>query len=136
MYHEVVSKRVGVDSKGRDREFQEKFLVENKEFCAEAEVMVRELFNYENEVTSVRQSKIYEFANEREDDDQFIYLSTIEATFINEDDGSEKVTKYVVGVFAMSVEEATSISKEYMKQGLTDMTLTSVKKTNFIELLK
>lgn len=98
--------------------------------------MVKELFNYENEVTSVKQSKIYEFANEREDDDQFIYLSTIEATFINEDDGSEKVTKYVVGVFAMSVEEATSISKEYMKQGLADMTLTSVKKTKFIELLK
>lgn len=74
MYHEVVSKRVGVDSKGRDKEFQEKFLVENKEFCSEAEVMVKELFNYENEVTSVKQSKIYEFANEREDDDQFIYL--------------------------------------------------------------
>jgi hypothetical protein len=136
MYHEVVSKRVGVDSKGRDKEFQEKFLVENKAFCAEAEAMVKELFNYENEVTSVKQSKIYEFANEREDDDQFIYLSTIEATFINDDDGSEKVTKYAVGVFAKSVEEATSISKEYMKQGLTDMTLTSVKKTKFIELLK
>lgn len=136
MYHEVVSKRVGADSKGRDKELQEKFLVENKEFCAEAEVMVKELFNYENEVTSVKQSKIYEFVNEREDSEQFIYLSTIEATFINEDDGSEKVTKYVVGVFAMSVEEATRISQEYMAQGLADMTLTSVKKTKFIELLK
>lgn len=136
MYHEVVSKRVGVDSKGRDKEFQEKFLVENKEFCAEAEVMVKELFNYENEVTSVKQSKIYEFVNEREDSEQFIYLSTIEATFIDENDGSEKVTKYVVGVFAKSVAEATRISNEYMAQGLADMTLTSVNKTKFIELLK
>ena len=36
----------------------------------------------------------------------------------------------------MSVAEATRISNEYMAQGLADMTLTSVNKTKFIELLK
>ncbi len=136
MYHEVVSKRVGVDSKGKDKVFVEKFLVENKEFCAEAEVEVIKYYNNENEVTSVKQSSIYDFATERENDEQSIYLATVESTFINEDDGSEKNMKYIVGLFAQSIDEATAIMNRYMQQGLDDMTLISIKKTKFIELLK
>lgn len=132
--HEVTLKRTIVDNKGVDKEISEKYLVENKVFCAEAEAAMLEYWNSECEVTSVRQSKIVEFVNTRENDEQEIYLSEVESIFVD-DDGEEKATKYVVGLFSTSVEEATSQMREYMKQGIQDMKLTSVKRTKIVELL-
>lgn len=134
MMHEVTLKRTIVDNKGVDKEISEKYLVENKVFCAEAEATILEYWNSECEVTSVRQSKIVEFVNTRETDGQDIYLAEVESIFVG-DDGEEKETKYVVGLFATSVEEATSMMREYMKQGIQDMKLTSVKRTKIVELL-
>lgn len=134
MIHEVTLKRVVVDSKGNDKEIKENYLVENKVFCAEAEATMLEYWNAECEVTSVRQSKIVEFVNKRDNDGQEIYLSEVESIFVDED-GEEKSTKYVVGLFATSVEEATNMMKEYMRQGIQDMRLVSVKRTKIADLL-
>jgi hypothetical protein len=134
MMHEVTLKRTIVDNKGVDKEISEKYLVENKVFCAEAEATMLEYWNSECEVTSVRQSKIVEFVNTRENDEQEIYLSEVESIFVDED-GEEKSTKYVVGLFAKSVEEATNMMKEYMRQGIQDMRLVSVKRTKIADLL-
>ena len=57
-----------------------------------------------------------------------------EEIFVDED-GEEKSTKYVVGLFATSVEEATNMMKEYMRQGIQDMRLVSVKRTKIADLL-
>lgn len=134
MIHEVTLKRTIVDSKGCDKEIKENYLVENKIFCAEAEATMLEYWNSECEVTSIRQSKIMEFVNQRANDEQGIYLSEVESIFVDED-GEEKSTKYVVGLFATSVEEATNMMKEYMRQGIQDMRLVSIKRTKIADLL-
>lgn len=134
MMHEVTLKRTIIDNKGADKEISEKYLVENKVFCAEAEATMLEYWNSECEVTSVRQSKIVEFVNTRETDGQDIYLAEVESIFVG-DDGEEKATKYVVGLFATSVEEATNMMREYMRQGIQDMKLTSIRRTKIVELL-
>ena len=134
MIHEVTLKRTIVDAKGCDKEIKENYLVENKVFCAEAEATMLEYWNSECDVTSVRQSKIMEFVNKRDNDEQEIYLSEVESIFVDED-GEEKSTKYVVGLFATSVEEATNMMKEYMKQGIQYMRLVSIKRTKIADLL-
>lgn len=135
MYHEVVVTRTIVDKKGFDKSVTEKYYTENKEFLAESEQALMEFWNGECEVTSVKQSKIREFVNERSDDEQDIYLCTIESVFVDENE-EEKATKYVVGLFAKSVEEATRIVIEYMKMGIEDMSITSIKRTKIVELIK
>lgn len=134
MIHEVTLKRTIVDAKGCDKEIKENYLVESKVFCAEAEATMLEYWNSECEVTSIRQSKIMEFVNKRANDEQEIYLSEVESIFVD-DEGEEKSTKYVVGLFATSVEEATNMMKEYMRQGIQDMRLVSVKRTKIADLL-
>jgi hypothetical protein len=135
MYHEVVVTRTIVDKKGFDKSVTEKYYTENKEFLAESEQALMEFWNGECEVTSVKQSKIREFVNNRIDDEQDIYLCTIESVFVDENE-EEKATKYVVGVFAKSVEEATRIVIEYMKMGIEDMSITSITRTKIVELIK
>lgn len=136
MFHEVVVNRVVQDSKGFDKSVTEKYLTENKEFLAESEQMVMQEFNGECDVTSVKQSKIKEFVNENNDCEQDIYLASIEDIFLDENTGEEKATKYIVGLFALSVEEATRLTVEYMRMGLTDLRLTSIRKTKYVGLLK
>ena len=85
--------------------------------------------------TSIKESNLREFVNERQDDDQAIFLATLEDVFVT-DDGDEKATRYVVGLFANTVEEATKIMIEYMRQGMGNLSLVSIKKTKIVDLLK
>lgn len=135
MFYEVVSKRTIVDKKGNDKEISEKFMFENLELFGEAENKMLEFYNNENDVTAIKQSKLMEFVNSRSDDKQAIYLATLESVFIDEETGAEKTTKYLVGVFAMALEDATIILNEYMQQGMQDFVLVSVKKTKIVDLL-
>ncbi len=136
MYYETLSKRVGTDAKGNDREFSEKFIVEECEICAEAESKTLQYWNGENDVVSVKQSKIREFVNTRQDEEQDIYLATIEDVFVEEATGEEKTTKYVVGLFAKSTPEATKRVVDYMQQGISDLRLAAIRRTNIVELLR
>lgn len=137
MFHEVSIVRSIVDRKGNDKLISEKYLTENKEFLAESEQMLMQEFNGECEVTMVKQSKIKEFVNECTDaDEQKIFLVGIEDVFLNEQTGEETATKYVVGLFAKSVEDATRIASNYMSQGMADLRLKSVIESKFVELLK
>lgn len=135
MVYEVTSKRTIVDLKGNDREISEKFLFDKLEFFAEAEQKMYQHFNNENNVIAIKQCKIMEFVNKRTDDEQSIYYATIESLFIDETTGEEKATKYVVGLFAKSVDEANTIVNNYMKQGLSDLTLVGIKRTKIVDLI-
>ena len=135
MFYEVTSKRITVDLKGNDKEVTEKFVLKDLEFFAEAETKVYELFNNENSVTAIKQSKIMEFANERCKDEQDIYLATLEQIFIDEKTGAEKSMKYLIGLFAENIDDAANVANEYKKQIDDDMHLVCVRKTNFVELL-
>ena len=134
MFYEVTSKRTIVDLKGNDKEIAEKYLFENLEFFAEAEQKMYEHLNNENDVTAIKQCKIMEFVNKRNDDEQSIYYATIESLFVD-DNGNEKATRYIVGMFAKSIDEANRITNEYMRQGLADLVLVGIKKTKIVDLI-
>jgi hypothetical protein len=134
MFFEVTSKIVKTNEKGQDKEVSEKFFVDNCEFFAEAEARMIEYYNNENNVVAIKASKVREFINEREDEEQDIYIAVIEDTFIN-DDGESKKTKYEVGLFSENISTANKTTHEYMKQGLNDMELVKIYKTKFLEII-
>jgi hypothetical protein len=136
MFHEVILTRVIKDKNGVDKNVTEKYFTENKEFLAESEQALMYEFNGECEITMVKHSKLREFVNERTDDDQYIYIVTLESLFIDENTGVESKTKYDVGLFAESLQDATNLSLEYCKQGLEDLSLVSVKRTKWIDIIK
>lgn len=136
MYYEGITKRTEMDSKGAYRIVTEKWLVDGCTFFAEAEVKLLEECNNECEVVALKQSKLREMINERTHDEQEIYLSTIEDIFIDENSGEEKATKYIVGLFAVSLENATHETIKYMQQGISDMKLIKVQRTKIVEVLK
>lgn len=135
MFYEVSNKIIVVDKRGNDKQIVEKILVENINLFSEAELKAIERYNNENEVVAIKQlPKLMEFVNTRESEDQAIYAATIESVFID-DDNNEKTTRYVVGIFALSLENATNIAIEYMRGGMTDLSLVSIKKTKIVEVI-
>lgn len=134
MFFEAVSRRTIKDKNGNDKKVNEKFIVNNCELCSEAELKVLEEYNGENDVTLIKESNLMEFVNERTDDEQFVFLSKLENTFVGED-GEEKVTTYSVALFAKDMEEAHNIMKNYSKQGLDDLKIVSIKKTKIVDLI-
>lgn len=135
MFYEVTSKIIRANNKGIDKEIKEKFFVENCEFFAEAEAKMIEYYNSENDVVAIKQSKVREFVNQRSNDDEHIYIATIEDIFIDEDSGEEKRTKYEVGLFAKNVNEATRLTNEYLRQGMNNFELVKVSKTKFLDII-
>ena len=135
MFYEVSNKITVVDKKGNDKQIVEKILVENINLFSEAELKAIQWYNNESEVVAIKQlPKLMEFVNKRESEDQAIYAATIESIFID-DDNNEKNTRYVVGIFALSLEDATNIAIEYMRGGMTDLSLVSIKKTKIVEVI-
>ena len=134
MFFEAVSRRTIKDKNGNDKKVNEKFIVNNCELCSEAELKVLEEYNGENDVTLIKESNLMEFVNKRTEDEQFVFLSKLENTFIGED-GEEKVTTYSVALFAKDMEEAHDIMKNYSKQGLDDLKIVSIKKTKIVDLI-
>ena len=135
MFFEAVSRRTIKDKNGNDKRVNEKFIVNNCELCAEVEQKMLEEYNGENDVTLIKESNLTEFVNERADDEQFVFLSKLESTFVGVE-GEEKVTTYSVALFANDMEEAHNIMNNYSKQGLDDLKIVSIKKTKIVDLIK
>ena len=139
MFYHVKVQFSSVNESGARIKEKHEVLVDNCEFFAEAEQKVLDEFIYAGtgdvEVTNMKRSNIMEFANSHQGgDDENIYTATIVSIFV-EESGKEKETKYHVGVFAKSVNDATSIVQQYMKMGLQDMRLVSVKETKIEQVL-
>ena len=139
MFYHVKVQFTSVNESGARIKEKHEVLVDNCAFFAEAEQKVLDEFIYAGtgdvEVTNMKRSNIMEFANSHQGgDDENIYTATIVSIFV-EENGKEKETKYHVGVFAKSVNEATSIVQQYMKMGLQDMRLVSVKETKIESVL-
>lgn len=135
MLYEISSRRTIIDKRGNDKSLTEHFLVDKIELFAEAEQKGLELYNGENDIVAIKRSNIHEIVNKRKDDDERIYLASIESLFVD-DDGNESTTKYVVALFAKTLQSATTIALDYMKQGLEDMTLVGIKKSKFEDIIK
>ncbi len=135
MLYEISSRRTVIDKRGNDKSLTEHFLVDKIELFAEAEQKGLELYNGENDIVAIKRSNIHEIVNKRKDDDERIYLASIESLFVD-DEGNESTTKYVVALFAKTLQSATTIALDYLKQGLEDMTLVGIKKSKFEDIIK
>jgi phosphopantetheine adenylyltransferase len=136
MYYELSLKVTKTNEQGNDKEIKEKYFVDGCELFAEAELKGIQLYNNECEVISIKQSKVREFINERnENKEEIIYIAVIEDSYVNENNGETKKMKYEVGLFAEDMKNASRITHEYMKQGLNDMELVRIYKTNFLEII-
>ena len=139
MFYHVKVQFTSVNESGAKTKEKHEVLVDNCKLFADAEQKALYEFIYAGvgdvEVTNMKRSNIMEFANSPQGgDDENIYTATIVSIFV-EENGKEKETKYHVGVFAKSVNDATSIIQQYMKMGLQDMRLVSVKETKIESVL-
>ena len=139
MFYHVKVQFSSVNENGATIKEKHEVLVDNCKLFADAEQKALYEFIYAGvgdvEVTNMKRSNIMEFANSPQGgDDENIYTATIVSIFV-EENGKEKETKYHVGVFAKSVNDATSIIQQYMKMGLQDMRLVSVKETKIKQVL-
>lgn len=131
MLFEVTIKHVITDKKGNDKEVSAKYIVENQELFAQAELKAMELPLRNIDVTDIKRSKLREFANNPTGaENEAIYIATIVDIFTDDKDNVKKL-QYPVGLYAISLTDANKVVTEYMAQGLADMECEDIKKSNF-----
>lgn len=139
MYYEVSIKHDYFTKQEEVKSKVDKILVNNENTFSTAEYKALQYgndnwkadnFDNEPDVTAMKRSRIYEFANKPEDGEK-IYFATLDDEFVD-DSGKEKHTKYLVGVYADDITQAKKTADEYMKQGFNDMTLTDLNETKFL----
>lgn len=131
MFFEVTIKHVITDKKGNDKEVSAKYIVENQELFAQAELKAMELPLRNIDVTDIKRSKLREFANNPTGaENEAIYIATIVDIFTDDKDNVKKL-QYPVGLYAISLTDANKVVTEYMAQGLADMECEDIKKSNF-----
>ena len=135
MFFEVQVKLIKMNDKGADRPVTEKIIVKDVNLFSEAEFAAMKEYNGEADVVAMKISKIKEFVNSRSNYEESIYFVTIEDLFVEADTGEVKSMLYPVALFAETIDSAKDIANEYIKQGLSDMTLVAIKKTKFIDLI-
>lgn len=87
----------------------------------------------EFDVTDIKRSRIKELANQRQSDDEKLFMAELQDTFTT-DEGLEKEIKYKILFFSLNIDSAMSYINRYIEQGY-DLTLISLKKTKFIDVL-
>ena len=87
----------------------------------------------EFDVTDIKRSRIKELTNSRDNDDERLFMAELQDTFTTEE-GVEKEIKYKILFFSLNIDSAMSYVNNYIEQGY-DMTLVSLKKTKFIDVL-
>lgn len=136
MYYEITDRVKRVKDDGTEKEVNERYITDCLTF-AEAEQKGMEAYsdyNTDGDVVAVKRSNVKEIVNENEEK-QHYFKATIVDIF-TDDNGNEKELKYYVLIRADNLTEATSKANDYLRQGLSDMRLDGIVKTNILELLK
>ena len=136
MYYEITDRVKRVKDDGTEKEVNERYITDCLTF-AEAEQKGMEAYSADNtdgDVVAVKRSNVKEIVNENEDK-QHYFKATIVDIF-TDDNGNEKELKYYVLIRADKLTEATSKANDYLRQGLSDMRLDGIVKTNILDLLK
>lgn len=140
MAYEIKLNYVVVDKKGVDRSKTENLILEHAESFADAEQIG---YDYGSgltgiDVVSIKRSKLKEIVNERPFNDETckIYVAQIVDHFVDFETEEMKDIKYSVALFAHDMNEAHKAIEQYMKQGLEDMDLVSIKESKFTNVLK
>lgn len=122
MYFEATIKQ---EVEGKNNKF--KLLIENASTFSEAEYKSLDYVGGKGDVVALKLMKrMMEIINFKSNEEEALYYANIESIFVD-DNGKEKATKYVVGVYAKDIETATDRTSEYMKEGLSDMRFMGIK---------
>lgn len=135
MIYEATTTHIIIDNKGNDKIKKERFIIDNMETFSEVESMLFEEYGTlrEFDVPVIRRSNIKEIANKRQAETDKIYIAEIEDVFTT-DTGEEKPIKYKIVFFSSEFDNALCFITEFLKQGF-DMSLISLKQSNFIDIL-
>ena len=138
--YEIKLNYVVVDEKGADRSKTENLILEHAESFADAEQIG---YDYGSgytglDVVSIKRSKLKEIVNEKPFNDETckIYIAQIVDHFVDLETEETKDIKYSVALFAHDMNEAHKAIEQYIKQGLEDMDLVSIKESKFNDVLK
>ena len=137
MYYEITDRVKRVKDDGTKKEVNERYITDCLTFAEAEQKGIEAYLDYspDGDVVAVKRSNVKEIVNENEDK-QYYFKATIVDTFIDDKTEKEKELRYYVLIRADDLSEATAKAKEYMRQGLQDMRLDGIVKTNILELLK
>lgn len=133
MLYELKLRVKRINEKGEEKDVTEQYITDVNLF-AEAECKGLEIYKGECEVIAITRSNVREIVNPERDGVHTFYRATIVDIYTN-DNGDEKELKYHVLVLADSLQEATNLVQNYMKQGLQDMRLDGVVKTKILDII-
>lgn len=136
MFYETTTKVKRINDNGEEKETLERYIVKDCLSFSEAEERTAKTYTYDNvdgEVISIRRSNIYEIVNEFDTNDK--YFKAKLASYFVDEKGKEKVTFYHVLVNADNMDNANKKMKEYINQGLSDMSLVEIKETKIISVI-
>lgn len=134
MIYEGSISYIATDKDGNDKVVKERFVIENAEFFSEAEAALyatkrgRDL-----DVISIRRSSAKEVINDRNEDNDSVWLATVADTQLD-DDGNEKEIEYMIYLYSDSFDGAMNTVFEYMKQGY-GMELVTLKRTKIVDVI-
>ena len=122
MYFEATIKQ---EVEGKNNKF--KLLIENASTFSEAEYKSLDYVGGKGDVIALKLMKrMMEIINTKRNEEEALYYANIESIFVD-DNGKEKSTKYVVGVYAKDIETATERASGYIKESLSDMQFMGIK---------
>lgn len=136
MFYEANTKVTRINEKGEEKQVIERYVIENCISFSEAEERAVKTFSYDNtdgEVVAIKRSNLYEIVNENANKEKF-FRAKLGSIFID-DNGKEKMTYYHVLLSADNMDEAQSIMKEYMKQGMNDFIFLEIKETKVNDVI-
>lgn len=123
------------DKNGNDKNVKENYILEHCESFSDAE---EQLYDEGEaiDVVAIKRSSLKEIVNERENEEQKVFIATIIDKFYDADKDETTETKYNVALFAIDIAKAHQVVNEYMKQGLEDMELVGLKCTKIVDVLR
>lgn len=136
MFYEATTKVTHTNERGEEKDVLERYVIKDCLSFHEAEERAAKTYAYDNldgDVVAIRRSKLYEIVNENKTDGKY-FKAKLASVFVDEK-GKEKVTFYHVLVNADNMDNANKKMKEYINQGLSDMSLVEIKETNLVGLI-
>lgn len=135
--YEVKYSYTTIDNKGNDKVVKNTIICEHAASFGDAEEIAYDFANGETDldVIAVKRSSIKEIINRRASDNDKIFTATIVDTCYIDGKDEPVENKYILALYAEDINQAHSIVREYMKQGLNDMELVGLKCTKFAEVL-
>jgi hypothetical protein len=135
--YEVKYSYTTIDNKGNDKVVKNTIICEHAASFGDAEEIAYDFANGETDldVIAVKRSSIKEIINRRASDNDKIFTATIVDTCYIDGKDDPVENKYILALYAVDINQAHSIVREYMKQGLNDMELVGLKCTKYLSVL-